>query len=265
MMSRKQVIKSIKQLAWASGSNTSTTVPASLESFRAHGVTIICGNDEFRGYVSSFKKACDAILDEYVQLARKQPQGLGLGKENGYRELVNKDLGRYDLNLDHLIKDHHQGGRKFTSNEIDITQCQAKVLARITPVLSAILGHQFIANAFGAVTSRPDTAPQNWHVDSSHLYNAADWPNGQPVLPCHFTTVFFPLYAFSEEIGPTEMAIGTHLYTGRLMTGHVSDQYPAEPTVKELLGQDGVNRIIVDAEPGDIGEYAYISDMRGSL
>ena len=32
-----------------------------------------------------------------------QEGGLGLGKERGFRQLVHKDPGRYDLNLDHEI------------------------------------------------------------------------------------------------------------------------------------------------------------------
>lgn len=45
----------------------------------------------------------NVLLNEYIQLA--QSKGVfGIGKEHGYREIVEKDKGRYDLNLDHLLR-----------------------------------------------------------------------------------------------------------------------------------------------------------------
>jgi hypothetical protein len=82
----KNVITSIKQLPWISG-NTSR------HSFQAQGATLLPGNNDHKQSVGDFKNACDSILSEYIEIANKRPGGFGLKKENGFRELVQKDKG----------------------------------------------------------------------------------------------------------------------------------------------------------------------------
>jgi hypothetical protein len=247
MSSLKQVIKPIRQLAWSSAAES-----AAIDSFRTHGLTLIQGNDEFRSAAAHFRGVLNSILNEYVQLAKSKPTGLGMGKESGYRELVQKDLGRYDLNLDHLmVQKSSPRSRKFSDNERDMINCKDKVADRIAPMLEKILGTPYQMNTFGAITSGPGTIPQKWHVDTSCLFHSSEYPQ---FLPCYCTTVFFPLYAFREDIGPTEVALGTHRFTDRLKNEHVEDQYPEGEPLDRLLNEDGVSRILMETEPGDIGK-----------
>ena len=54
--------------------------------------------------------------------------------------------------------------------------------------LDSILGRGYKRNAQGLVISKCGAPAQRWHVDSSHLFPT------MPGLPCHFVTVFCPLY-----------------------------------------------------------------------
>lgn len=54
--------------------------------------------------------------------------------------------------------------------------------------LDTILGRGYKRNAQGLVISKFGAPAQRWHVDSSHLFPTL------PGLPCHFVTVFCPLY-----------------------------------------------------------------------
>ena len=54
--------------------------------------------------------------------------------------------------------------------------------------LDTILGRGYKRNAQGLVISKCGAPAQRWHVDSSHLFATL------PGLPCHFVTVFCPLY-----------------------------------------------------------------------
>ena len=56
--------------------------------------------------------------------------------------------------------------------------------------LREILG-DYKLNAQGLVVSTYGAPAQGWHVDSSHLFDMAHLPL---FLPCHFVTVFCPLY-----------------------------------------------------------------------
>ena len=92
-----------------------------------------------------------------------------------------------------------------------------------------------------------------WHVDSSHLFV------GIKDLPCHFVTVFCPLYGMEEAIGPTEFILGSQHFTHWLPTLEVSDQYPPEETVELIRSEAktwasdlGEGEIQMDCEAGDI-------------
>lgn len=167
-------------------------------------------------------------------------------------------VGRYDLSLTQLIDTHYSSKTKrpLSENEKNILRCKEKIEDRVKPVLANILGENFVINSFGAVISHPGTSAQDWHVDSCHLFSKSE--GSLPVLPCHFVSVFLPLYSFDEVIGPTEMALGTQHHTHCLENGTVEDQYPEASVVSQLLGKEGVSCITVDADPGDIGKWYFL-------
>ena len=75
--------------------------------------------------------------------------------------------------------------------------------------------------------------------------------------PCHFVTVFIPLFKSSLPIGPTEMVPGTHLLTSEMPNATIPDQYPSLETVERLTNvasakRDGYRSCFLDFSPGDI-------------
>lgn len=57
------------------------------------------------------------------------------------------------------------------------------------------------------------------------------------------------------EIGPTEIALGSHHHTHVLKNEVVSNQYPGQEMVAELLAREGVRTVKVCCEAGDIGKF----------
>jgi hypothetical protein len=194
------------------------------------------------------KMAVLDLLAEYRAIAEGKEGGFGLKKENGFRELVQKDPGRFDINLDHLIKPSTVTDMRIkTEVEHQLVEIYYYMLERIRPYLTEILTDQFVANGFGAVISEPGVNAQQWHVDSSHLFEDVN-----ATLPCHFVTVFAPLFEYSEEIGPTEIALGSHLHTWCLRNRVVEDQYPSDAIVEKLLSSENIRQVKLSANIGDI-------------
>jgi hypothetical protein len=193
------------------------------------------------------------LLEEYKAIAATKG-GLGLKKENGFRELVQKDVGRYDLNLDHLVPGK-SSGRELSESEHAVLQIYMYVESRIRPYLEEIFPQGFIFNQFGAVISSPGTTAQGWHVDSSHLF-VADTPEKEEIykhIPGYFVTVFCPLFDFSQEIGVSEIALSTHRLTSILGNKTVEDQYPPQEVCDKFLSAPGVRVIKNQSRIGDIG------------
>jgi len=229
--------------------------------------------------LESWRDSSLEVFQQYKEIAAEKG-GIGLGKINGFRELVSKDLHRFDVNLDHVMRGSFHSP---SQHELSLKAAADFVQSRIHSILVKILGEQYIMNALGFVLSEPGSQAQSWHVDSSHLFQPSDnvswlvtalchfslfhfhfscpltsllvFSLELSVLPCHFVTVFFSLVDITcLEIGPTEVALGSHLHTHVLKNGLVSDQYPAEETVSRLLSQEGVRTVKICCEAGDIGK-----------
>lgn len=254
-----------------------------LDVFHNHGAIILanCTKDNER-YLDPIKirSSCANIFSEYLSLATEQFGELGLGKANGFRELVMKDLGRYDLNLDHLCVNPNavKKRRSLTSNETKMQEAKDSIVDIIAPVLAIILEDEYRLNALGTVVSHPGTSAQRWHVDSSHLFRHSvpgidltladiSVQHSMELLPCHFVTVFFPLYEYSDAIGPTEVALGSHRRTSVLHNSTVEDQYPKDPVVDWIIGDDNaaVKTAKIDCDIGDIGTRAFLDTRTLSI
>lgn len=228
----------------------------SIDSFEKMGFIVLKGDENLsisEDYLKGGNEAVKTLLNEYLELAQIKG-GLGLRKEGGFRELVQKDVGRYDLNLDHLIPSTNESiQRNLSEAEQNMKNILIYVEQRIRCTLPLILSDQYIINAFGSVISFPGTEAQRWHVDVSHLFQAPV-SSALGSLPAHFVTIFCPLYAFSEEIGPTEIALNSSSLTVSLGNRFVEDQYPIDSVVNGILSHPQVHVIKFDANIGDIGK-----------
>ena len=132
-----------------------------------HGLVILKASRQTKIHPLEIKAASVALFEEYFKLATSR--NVGIGKEQGFREFVIKDSGRYDVNMDHLGM--RATDRIFTDSEIRMVEVKDYVTSLIAPVLTTVLGgRNFRWNALGNVISHPGTDAQRWHVDSSHLF-----------------------------------------------------------------------------------------------
>ena len=137
------------------------------------------------------------ILQRFEQLSARVHTELGgelgLGKEAGYAELVQRSQRRYDMTCelkppfsDPILADHEG----------------------LMPAVRAILGEECQVMLQGAVIALPHAPEQLWHIDGPHLF--LDHPYH---LPAHCLNVFIPLIDLTEENGPTQICPGSHFLT----------------------------------------------------
>lgn len=67
------------------------------------------------------------------------------------------------------------------------------------------------AHYTGAVTSRGKSANGFWHRDTYQLFDSS--PEIDPKLPPYYYTVLVPLDAITEDVGPTQLYVGSHKMT----------------------------------------------------
>ncbi len=118
---------------------------------------------------------------------------LGIGKDEGYAEIVQRSEGRYDVAWEW---EPPFSDPILVNNEI------------FMPAIRAILGEDCRIMLQGVVISLPNAAEQPWHIDGEHLF--IDHPGH---LPAHCINVFIPLEDISEENGPTQVCPGSHFLT----------------------------------------------------
>lgn len=215
--------------------------------FSEHGYAAFKTSDTYATTIPGWVTKADEALQRYLEKATAAG-GLGIGKEKGFRELVMKDPCRYDVNFDNAV-----GNDPISANFMH--EIQSAISQSAGPLLQKVLGVDYKWNAQGMVTSLPGAKAQGWHVDSSHLFVGPAELLGK--LPCHFVTVFIPLFKSSLPIGPTEMVPGTHLLTSEMPNATIPDQYPSLETVERLTNvasakRDGYRSCFLDFSPGDI-------------
>ncbi|MEC7986602.1 MAG: phytanoyl-CoA dioxygenase family protein [Myxococcota bacterium] len=136
-----------------------------------------------------------AASHELFEERRSLAGDIGLGLDEGYREIVQRMKGRYDLWIE---KD-------------------APVFRELIHLDTAPWGnliHRLLLDSrmmsAGVLMTLPGAAPHPWHNDGPPLFNSP----GSPVLPPHCINVFIPLVDQTIENGGTELRLGTHLRVG---------------------------------------------------
>jgi hypothetical protein len=119
---------------------------------------------------------------------------LGLGVKHGFREIVMRSPGRYEISL-------------LYSAAPDYLESLKQSLFPIVPGLLEADGWDDVSICnLSLVISTPGSSEQGWHADGGHV-------NLQKHLPCHVLNVFVPLHDLTLEMGPTELRPGTHYHT----------------------------------------------------
>jgi hypothetical protein len=170
-------------------------LPLSPEQFAADGVARMRGRvpGALLGTINEVMRARAARV-----MAALGSRPIGIGSRDGYRELVQRSPGRFDVPM----------------QERDLLPIWGShgSLAPGVPWLEAVravLGPDARPSFCGVVFSRPGSPAQQWHIDSPHEAAAA--------RPAHAVNVLLALADIPLAAGPTEVARGTHWLTNHLL------------------------------------------------
>jgi hypothetical protein len=141
------------------------------------------------------------------------------GTDNGYKEIVMRSPGRYDISL---VND------TFPEIEKPSFDPFVQQLSQFIPKFLHQSDMSQLNMAYSLIISTPGSTEQRWHTDSEHL-------NMEEHLPCHCLNVLIPLVDVTPRMGPTELLPTSH-YKTRQPTPYkiaVDPQNPAKaPTLK---------------------------------
>lgn len=151
------------------------------------------GHTEFPSHCREIQTATNSSGGE----TPKPQYAMGLGVKHGFREVVMRAPGRYELSL----------LNNSTHPSIDF------LLEALHPLIPTLLGahewRELKLCHLSLVVSTPGSPDQSWHADGGHVSLTEH-------LPCHVANIFIPLQDVPLELGPTEFRPGTHVYTRNL-------------------------------------------------
>jgi hypothetical protein len=126
---------------------------------------------------------------------------LGLGVKSGFREIVMRSPGRYEISILNSVK----AGQGMPS----LVRIK-DLLAETVPILLEERSWESLSVCnLSFVVSTPGSKEQAWHADGGHV-------SLREHLPCHVFNIFVPLRNVSLQMGPTEFRPGSHIYTRNL-------------------------------------------------
>jgi hypothetical protein len=169
-------------------------LPLIHEEFAAEGVVLLRGlvPGSLLGTINGVVRARAARV-----MAALGDRPIGIGSRNGYRDLVQRSPGRFDVPM-------HEEDLKPIWGDQGSTAPDVPWLG----LVRAVLGPHARPSFCGVVFSRPGSPAQQWHIDSPH--EAAE------ARPAHAVNVLLALADIPLAAGPTEVARGTHLLTNHL-------------------------------------------------
>jgi hypothetical protein len=141
------------------------------------------------------------------------------GTNEGYKEIVMRNPGRYDMSLVHDT---------FPEIEKPSFDPLKEKLSQFIPNFLNQSDIKQLNMASSLIISTPGSTEQRWHTDSAHL-------NMEEHLPCHCLNVFIPLVDVKQRMGPTELLPTSHYKTRQPMPYKIAvdPQNPAiTPTLK---------------------------------
>jgi hypothetical protein len=146
-----------------------------------------------------------------------------LGVKNGFREVVMRSPGRYELSLLHLSPDKRPPMKPILDN-----------LEFILPsILQETCWEDVQICHISLVVSTPGAVDQAWHSDGGHV-------DVTKHSPCHCANIFLPLIDVTDvALGPTELRPGTHHHSrdlARMMLlakARKTLRAPATPLLKQ--------------------------------
>jgi hypothetical protein len=134
----------------------------------------------------------------------RKEYAMQLGVKHGFREIVMRSPGRYEVSLAQC--------QKILDDDLPPLEAflkESRSLSFIPSLLDAASWEDVRICHVSLVVSFPDSPEQSWHADGGHV-------SIQEHLPCHCLNIFIPLTDITLEMGPTELRPGTHYHTRNL-------------------------------------------------
>lgn len=132
---------------------------------------------------------------------RDQDYALKLGAKHGFREIVMRSPGRYELAI--LSNDPR---RASILDTIQQSLPFVPDLLRPDNATEPLTWDQVTIQGMSLIVSTTGATDQAWHSDGGHMSLSQH-------LPCHCLNIFIPLTDLRPELGPTELRPHSHTYT----------------------------------------------------
>ncbi len=142
-------------------------------------------------------------------------KSMGVGSVNGYREVVQRSLGRFDIRFDEQDFETIWGSKGTISKAVPWMN-----------IVREVLGEECRPSFCGIVFSRPGAPAQQWHIDSPHESTCFS--------PPHALNVFVALEDISESAGPPEIAAESHVITNHLSDARLNSKHLLYQTSLEI-------------------------------
>ncbi|VEU38793.1 unnamed protein product [Pseudo-nitzschia multistriata] len=160
------------------------------------------------------------VRDEVTDTSRNQGNfvyTLQKGVSNGFREIVMRSPGRYELSLLQFLREHNED--KNSNEEISIVHRLDENLQRLVEPMKSLLPRlvgpgytrydELKLCHLSLLIATHGSSDQSWHADGGHASVSEH-------LPCHVFNVFFPLQDTPRELGPTELRPSSQFLTRNL-------------------------------------------------
>lgn len=150
---------------------------------------------------TDFASHCRTVRDDdhHHDMASESKQyAMGLGVKHGFREIVMRSPGRYELSL-----------LQCRDKTPSIEALQEQLFPYVPTLLGASHWDDLSLCHLSLVVATPGASEQSWHADGGHVSVTQH-------LPCHVANIFVPLTDVPLDLGPTEFRPGSHVYTRNL-------------------------------------------------
>jgi len=164
---------------------------------------------------------------------------LSVGVPQGYREIVHRSPGRYDLQLAPSCINAFPLGLDGVDR------------APWSSLITDLLGKEAKLLMHGALVALPGASGFSWHSDGRHLFDYLGDEKPHVHLPPYCINIFVPLTLLSEQSGLLEFCPGSHH-----LTGVSSEIIWASPQNLEIIGAKEPTRV-VGCQLGDALAFEY--------
>jgi hypothetical protein len=177
------------------------------------------GHAEVPCYRSRDAKTLDNAEDDTDANRQRCTYTLQQGIKHGFREIVMRSPGRYELSLLHFDRKHNNADQKNNNETLfhayRLDEKIPHLIEPLTSLLPRLVGPNYTTYEqlklchFSLLIATPGSSDQSWHADGGHMSVSKH-------LPCHCFNVFFPLQDTPKVLGPTELRPASQFLTRNL-------------------------------------------------